>query len=421
MMRAATCPRRRWVALVTAAAMTAVLTGCGFESLNSFHLPGTKGSGPGSYTVRIELRNALNVVPNTPVMVDDVTVGTIRSVELKDWTAVVTVSLDKDVVLPENATATIGQTSLLGAKHIELAPPTQDEPVGRLHDGSVVPITRSGHYPETEDVLASAAALLNGGGLGQLKTITTEVNKALGGREGTTRDLLHQVDTTVTRLDEQKASITRALDSLDRISGRFREQNPTIERALAAFPPALDVLNQERENLVNTLVALGDFGRQVDDVVTRGGDDIVRNVAALRPVLKGLADAGSSLHESLWQVGTLLFPLDTFGEVFRGDYINLWGTVDLTLPNIDRTLLSGTPLEGSLTGLHGLLGGTLGLGDQAANPLTAPAQQPPTPAPAQQGQGMAGQPQAPASPTPTPSDPSLLGGLVGGLLGGGSR
>ncbi len=407
--------------LITAVAMTVTLTGCGFENLNSFHLPGGKGGGPGSYTVRVELRNALNLVPNTPVLVDDVNVGTIRSVELKDWNAVVIVSLGKDVVLPENVTATVGQTSLLGAKHLELAAPSQEKPVGQLHDGSVVPIARSGHYPETEDVLASTAALLNGGGLGQLKTITTEVNKALGGREGTTRDLLNQVNTTVSTLDEQKESITRALDSLDRISGRFKEQNPTIERALAAFPPALEVLDRERENLVNTLVSLGDFGKQVDDVVTRGGGDIVRNVAALQPVLKGFADAGSSLHESMWLLPTLLFPVENFAEMFRGDYVNLWATVDLTLPMIDRALLTGTPLEGYLTSLHGLLGGTPGLDGQAANPLTAPVQPPATTSPAPAGTGSTGQSPAPTSPSPSPSNSSLIGGVVGGLLGGGSR
>ena len=38
--------------------------------------------------------------------------------------------LNGDVDLPANATAKIGQTSLLGSLHIELAPPTDQPPQG---------------------------------------------------------------------------------------------------------------------------------------------------------------------------------------------------------------------------------------------------------------------------------------------------
>jgi phospholipid/cholesterol/gamma-HCH transport system substrate-binding protein len=45
----------------------------------------------------------------------------------------VTVGLGKDVDPPANATAKVGQTSLLGSVHLELAAPTR--PQGKLHDG----------------------------------------------------------------------------------------------------------------------------------------------------------------------------------------------------------------------------------------------------------------------------------------------
>jgi len=56
-------------------------------------------------------------------MVADVFVGSIRNIELKNWVATLTLGLDKNVKLPKNATAKIGQTSLLGSQHIELAAP----------------------------------------------------------------------------------------------------------------------------------------------------------------------------------------------------------------------------------------------------------------------------------------------------------
>src|SRR3546814_8159169 len=84
---------------------------------------------------------------------------------------------------------------------------------------AVIPVERTGRYPETEEVLASAATLLNGGGLGQVRTITRELNKAMGGREGDLRSLIDNLDTLATTLDAQRSEEhTSELQSLMRIS-----------------------------------------------------------------------------------------------------------------------------------------------------------------------------------------------------------
>ena len=50
-----------------------------------------------------------------------------------------------------------------------------------LASGDTIPITRTGSAPEAEEVLGALSLLLNGGGLQQIKVITTELNKALDG------------------------------------------------------------------------------------------------------------------------------------------------------------------------------------------------------------------------------------------------
>jgi len=115
---------RRGAAVVTIVlAATVVLGGCEFKGLNSLPLPGTQGGGEGSYSVELEMPNVTTIDQNSPVKVDDVTVGSVTDIELDGWHAKVTVSLNKDVVLPANVTAMIGQTSLLGSNHVELAAP----------------------------------------------------------------------------------------------------------------------------------------------------------------------------------------------------------------------------------------------------------------------------------------------------------
>lgn len=377
----------RLVRLVALIGVGAVLTGCSYSGLNDFQLPGTSGNSSDAYEVRIHMRDVGDLVPNNPVRVGDTDVGSIRSIALDDWTAVVTVGLEPEVKLPANATAKIGQVSLLGAKYIELSPPPEGEPWnGELGPGAEIGLPHTGAYPETEEILAATSALLNGGSLQHLRTISYEVNKALDGRTGDVRDLLTELNRFASGLDDQKQDIVRAIDGLDRLSGRLAEQRPVIDNALDTIPPALGVLVDQRKQLTESLVALGEFGNATDDVVQRSSDDIATNVANLQPALKGLADAGDSLTGSLGMLGTLLFPLKNLDEVFQGDYINFYLTLDVTLSTLDRSFLTGTPLQGRLSEVETLMSRGGGPANQAVDPLIPrlngvpllePGQQPP--------------------------------------------
>ena len=362
---------RRSTAIAMIAACTVSLSACSYGGLNDFTLPGVPGQGDGAYTVEIELANVADLVPNNPVRVGDQPVGNITDVRLEEWNAVVTVALDGQAELPANTQARIGQTSLLGAKYVELTPPVDEAPVGRLADGDRLGLEHSGEYPETEEVLASVATLLNGGNLQNLKTITGELNKALGGRTEDFRSLLTELETFSRGLDDQKQDITRAIDGIDRLAARFAERDQAIDGALESIPPALSVLNRERENLTDTLVAVGKFGDATDAVVAESSDNLARNLDNLTPALQGLADANNSLTDSLGLLGTIIFPLRNFGETFQGDYINFWLTLDLTLGTLDQNFLTGTPLEGQLNRLQDVMkagGNAL----EAADPLLAP-------------------------------------------------
>lgn len=403
----------RRIAAVLPVILASTLTGCSYEGLNSLTLPGVKGTGEGAYTVKIQFPNAQLLVPNSPVRVGDLNVGSVRSVTLDGYQPVVSVRLERKVNLPENAVAKIGQTSLLGAKHVELAAPTTDEPIGRLGDGDTIGIERASTYPSTEEVLAATSALLNGGGLAQIRTITTEVNKILVGREGTVRSLLRETETFARGLDAQKQSIVDAITSMDRLAARFRAGNKTVADALEALPPALRILNQERERLLAALESLGRFGDLTRDFLNKGGGrDLVRNIDALQPTLEGLADAGRSLTDSLWVVPSVVFPIQTLDQYVRGDFYNLTITLDLRSAFLSKGLLEGTPIDSLIGTANGLLGQRAGQSTSAGNPLTDPLTNT-----SGSGEARSGTPE----PTPAPSDGDQQDAdILGNLLGSGS-
>src|SRR3984957_17543508 len=163
--------RRSGTGLVLAVAL-AGLTGCEWRGVNSLPLPGTEGNGPGSYQVQAQLPDVTNIQPNSRVRVGDVSVGTVTKIERQDWHALVTMKLNGDVTLPANSTVTLGQTALLGSLHIELAPPADVAPQGRLRQGSLIPLSSASMYPSTEQTLAAVSLVLNNGGIGQIQDIT---------------------------------------------------------------------------------------------------------------------------------------------------------------------------------------------------------------------------------------------------------
>lgn len=126
---------RRYGVPLLIAATIATTSGCaalhGFRGANSLPLPGRAGSGTGSYTIEAQMPDVQNLKENSRVEVNNVVVGNVAKIERQGWHALVTMTINPDVKLPANSTATIGQTSLLGTLHVELAPP----PVARRRAG----------------------------------------------------------------------------------------------------------------------------------------------------------------------------------------------------------------------------------------------------------------------------------------------
>jgi phospholipid/cholesterol/gamma-HCH transport system substrate-binding protein len=349
-------------------------------------------------------------VPNSEVKVNDVTVGSVRRIQFDHWHARLTLGLEPNVKLPANAQARIGQKSLLGAEYLELAPPTAEQSHGRLADGAVIPLSRSGRYPETEELFAALATVLNGGGLGQIGTITSELNAALNGRESDIRQLVDHLGTLITTFDEQRAKIVAATESINELSETFADDRETLSRALETFPRAVDVLRDERKQLTDTLDSLAEFGDTTTDLLTANRTHLRRNLANLRPVLHELGDAGTALTNFMSDL-TFPFPLDGLLKSAKGDYLNLFLTVDITTKAITRDLLGGiSPLDAVYSGVTGTP--ATATSSSSSDPLDLKgslnklAKAKPTPSVS-----------APQLPTPKPTTPGL-GGLLGGLTGG---
>jgi virulence factor Mce-like protein len=323
-------------------ACAATVAGCAFQGVNSLPLPGVVGRGPHANIYHIEIANIATLESNSPVMMADVVVGSVGRMRVKGDHADIEVSVKPDAVVPANAVATIGQTSLLGSMHVELNPPLGQRPQGRLEPGTTIPLDRSSSYPSTEQTLSALSVVLNSGGLGQIGDIVHNFSTALSGHENDVRELLTRLDEFVGVLDQQRDKIITSIDALNRLAATFASQREVISQALRKIPPALDVLIRERPRLTAALDKLRVFSNTATRLINDTQSDLVKDLQNLEPTIRALADVGPDLPILLGYIPTFPFTQNFVDRAIRGDYFNVFAVIDMTIPRLKRTLLAGT-------------------------------------------------------------------------------
>jgi len=258
--------------------------------------------------------------------------------------------LRHDPQLPDNAVAPIQQTSLLGEKFVQLAAPASDASPNPLQSGDIIPIAHTGQNPEVEQVLGALSLLLNGGGVGQLQTITRELDRTLHGREGQARSVLHRVQTFAGQLDRHRQDIVRALQALGRLSRSLHGQRSTIDATLDELPGAVRSINSQRHDLVRMLRALSHLSGVGVHVIRLSKASTIDTLRQLSPVLSRLQASGDDFVKGVNVALTYPFVDDVVGrdpQVARnlqmGDYTNLDITLDLSLD--DQGSLPSLPTE----------------------------------------------------------------------------
>lgn len=335
--------------MIVGVVVALLLSGCGFSGVHDLPLPGNKVNNDNGFEVSADFADALNVVPRSSVMVGDVPVGQVETVTRVGWHARITMLIRKDVVLPADAVAQIRQTSLLGEKYVELsAPPSKPgaEPAstGRLGPNDVIPMDRTGRNPEVEEVLGALSFVLTGGGVGQIQTITHELNEMMDGRTGKIRDVLEQVNTLVGTLSSQRGDIVHAMESINGLSKTLVAEKETIGEALDAAGPAITVLRDQHTQLVKMLAELDQLGVVGTRVVNETKDDLIAELRHLEPVLRKLSDTGDALVPGLVSAASYPFPMDAADSI-KGDYANVVFKMQIKLTPVSEGGLIPTTLD----------------------------------------------------------------------------
>ena len=318
------------------------MTGCSFQGINSLPLPGAVGRGSDAVTYHVEIANVATLESNSPVLIDDVVVGSVGKMTVEDWHANVEISVKPDVVVPANAVATVGQTSLLGSMHLALNPPLGEKPSGRLPPGCHDPAERVVDLP---DHGADAVVAVD----------RRQRRRARADRRH--RPQLQRRGQWARTRDPRTADPTRQLRRRPRCAARqHRRVHPAAEpgrgnvrraarrhrpraqgdsaRARRADQGAADA--DHRAHQARTVQRHGHRAGQRRRRRPGHGPEEPRADAQGARRRRARPELGADLGD-----GVPVRPgfADT---ITRGDYINLFAAFDLTYPRLKKTLLLGT-------------------------------------------------------------------------------
>jgi phospholipid/cholesterol/gamma-HCH transport system substrate-binding protein len=404
---------RRVAAYAVVSAAALALSGCGLLSGGVYETPLPGGADVGSKPMRItaDFEDVLDLVPQSSVKVDNVSVGRVQKITLnKDGrSARVELVVNRSADLPAGTTARLQQTSLLGEKYVGLVRPETPVAGPRIQSGARLGLSDTSQAAQVEQVLGSLSMVLNGGGIGQFQEISRELQKVSAGRTGDVKKSLRQIETFVSDLDDRKESITSALDGLARLSTTLDSDKDKIASALDGLSPGMQVLVDQRKQLVSMLRSLDRLSSVTVDTLDAAQDDIVADLKALEPILQQLAESGQDLPESLQILLTYPFPDSVLGAI-KGDYLNVFIETNFrTLPNgCDAIGCSWPQVENP--------GGSAPAGQSRRRPAAkapSPSLLPPTssaapglPTPTVPVPSTSAPTGTPSTPKPTPTQPS---------------
>ena len=170
-------------------------------------------------------------------------------------------------------------------------------------------------------MLGALSLLLNGGGIDQLHTITTELDAALSGNEPEIRSLIVNCTRSWRTWTPIRGAIETALDGLRTLSVTLATRDRQIGHVLDHLTPGLKVLADQRSQLVAMLVSLHKLTGVAVATINASEASLVADLNELAPILRSLADAGANLPNALQVLLTYPFTNQVLNDV-KGDYLN---------------------------------------------------------------------------------------------------
>lgn len=339
-----------------ALASITVLSGCG---LSLHELPLGRTAAGETYTVTAVFESADRIDPGAEVRAGQAVLGRVHTLRTDGTRAYLDLSMSASAELPSNIGASVRLPSALGSPFVQIDMPEDPSPEP-LSDGDTIERTEVG--PDIEATFAMLGQVVNGSGLDQLRTITTELDAAFGNRGEKIRDMLIRLDSTMALADENSVHFERTFVAVESVSGRLAQQQELLDRSIDDSSRMVTLLAEQQQDLTTLVSSTAAVSASVDAVMQDSGT-IGGAVSDLADITSGIKDFNNTVEAALVNMTGFM---DGFRRATPGDYLIFDGAFDIPAA-IDLLVTGGVPLDGGpavplpqadiATGLQDLLRG----------------------------------------------------------------
>lgn len=231
-----------------------------------------------------EFTDVIDLVTGAHVRAGDVPIGAVTDIELTEAeTARVTMVVEHETGLPANTVAVLSKTSMLGERFIDLRPPEDEDPVGRLDDGQT--IVNTAIITDFEDLVFSGSDVLAFLSADRLAAAVETGAVAFGGREDMIRTFISDVEAFVGRYNESSDDLVEFIDAVDRLTAAYE---PDAELNAAVFEDlrkASEAFQEEDDQLLDTLEDVTRLSLVGQRILDRNADELTNMIRRLRKFL----------------------------------------------------------------------------------------------------------------------------------------
>lgn len=299
--------RATGAALLALAALYSA-TGCAV-GLGDLPLPAPGGGGE-NYRVEADFANALNLPAKAKVRLAGAEVGEVSAMAVRDYTAVVTLSIRPEVRLPLGTTAELRTATPLGDVFVSLTAPADATPATPLlADGDRIAREATAAAATVEELLTTASLLVNGGAIRNLTTLVNGLGHAVGDRGDRMADLIAQSTRVVQALAARSADIQATLTEVDRLARTLDAQSGTLDEVLTVAGPALTTLRANSTQALSLVGEVDRISRQLARFPGLDGQASTGMIADINRIAEQLNLAATNPGASVAAMNSLLGPV----------------------------------------------------------------------------------------------------------------
>jgi phospholipid/cholesterol/gamma-HCH transport system substrate-binding protein len=267
----------------------------------------------GGYTLSALFDTAAGINDETPVLLAGLRVGMVTDMRLEGGRARVYFKIKSSARIPRDSQITVASRGFLGARYLEIAPGRSGE---SYRDGES--IANSGMAGELSALSAKAGDVAD-----DLKAITANLRKVLGGEEGEEgmRDVFLNLQEITSRLAgalaDNQQRMNQIAANIERVTAGMaamtEENRKAVHDAVAAMPAIARNLQVLSGNLANLTES---------------------NNEELNKAVKELAASSERLREAMTSIASIAGKIDN-GQGSIGRLVNDSETIDKVSDSID--------------------------------------------------------------------------------------